>query len=382
MSRAAFTLLLVLLGIAAVVGYLSLFTVAQTQQALVLQFGNPIRVINAPGGLMPAKEGAAVETGGQQPRSDNVLGSDNSGPGLYFKIPFVQNVEYFDKRILDIDTGSEEVIASDQKRLVVDAFARYKIVNPLLFFQAVRDEQTANSRLGAVLEASLRRVLGGASFVAVVRDKREALMRTIASQVNQEAEPFGVKVVDVRIKRVDLPDANMQAIYRRMQTERQQQAAEIRGEGEGASRGIRADADRQVTVIKAEATGESERIRGDGDAQRNRIYADAFNKDPDFFAFYRSMQAYEASLKSDDTRLLLSPDSQFFQYFNNDMGKAGQGTGPVPSPEPSKPAEKPVAPTDNGSSPEPEQGAAAGGGPQPQHDVSADQAPPRGPQVP
>ena len=163
MSRAAFTLLLVLLGIAAVVGYLSLFTVAQTQQALVLQFGNPIRVINAPGGLMPAKEGAAVETGGQQPRSDNVLGSDNSGPGLYFKIPFVQNVEYFDKRILDIDTGSEEVIASDQKRLVVDAFARYKIVNPLLFFQAVRDEQTANSRLGAVLEASLRRVLGGAS---------------------------------------------------------------------------------------------------------------------------------------------------------------------------------------------------------------------------
>jgi membrane protease subunit HflC len=207
-------------------------------------------------------------------------------------------------------------------------------------------------------------------------------MRTIASQVNQEAEPFGVKVVDVRIKRVDLPEANMQAIYRRMQTERQQQAAEIRGEGEGASRGIRADADRQVTVIKAEATGESERIRGDGDAQRNRIYADAFNKDPDFFAFYRSMQAYEASLKSDDTRLLLSPDSQFFQYFNNDMGKAGQGTGPVPSPEPSKPAEKPVAPTDNGSSPEPGQGAAAGGGPQPQHDVSADQAPPRGPQVP
>jgi len=369
MSRAALTFLLVLFAIAAVVGYLALFTVQQTQQALVLQFGNPIRVINAPAGLTPAKEGAAEETGGQQPRG-NVLGSDNSGPGLYFKIPFIQNVEYFDKRILDIDTGSEEVIASDQKRLVVDAFARYKIVNPLLFFQAVRDEQTANSRLGAVLEASLRRVLGGASFVAVVRDKREALMRTIASQVNQEAEPFGVKVVDVRIKRVDLPEPNMQAIYRRMQTERQQQAAEIRAEGEGASRGIRADADRQVTVIKAEATGESERIRGDGDAERNRIYADAFNKDPDFFAFYRSMQAYEASLKSDGTRLLLSPDSQFFQYFNGDTGKTAQ----PPSPAPSKPAEKPAAPADNGSNPETEQGAAAGVAVQPQHDVSAERA--------
>jgi modulator of FtsH protease HflC len=377
MSRAALTFLLVLFAIAAVVGYLALFTVQQTQQALVLQFGNPIRVINAPGGLTPAKEGAAEETGGQQPRG-NVLGSDNSGPGLYFKIPFIQNVEYFDKRILDIDTGSEEVIASDQKRLVVDAFARYKIVNPLLFFQAVRDEQTANSRLGAVLEASLRRVLGGASFVAVVRDKREALMRTIASQVNQEAEPFGVKVVDVRIKRVDLPEPNMQAIYRRMQTERQQQAAEIRAEGEGASRGIRADADRQVTVIKAEATGESERIRGDGDAERNRIYADAFNKDPDFFAFYRSMQAYEASLKSDGTRLLLSPDSQFFQYFNGDTGKTAQ----PPSPAPSKPAEKPAAPADNGSNPDTEQGAAAGGAVQPQHDVSAEQARPEARQAP
>ena len=380
MSRAALTFLLVLFAIAAVVGYLALFTVQQTQQALVLQFGNPIRVINAPAGLTPAKEGAAEETGGQQPRG-NVLGSDNSGPGLYFKIPFIQNVEYFDKRILDIDTGSEEVIASDQKRLVVDAFARYKIVNPLLFFQAVRDEQTANSRLGAVLEASLRRVLGGASFVAVVRDKREALMRTIASQVNQEAEPFGIKVVDVRIKRVDLPEPNMQAIYRRMQTERQQQAAEIRAEGEGASRGIRADADRQVTVIKAEATGESERIRGDGDAERNRIYADAFNKDPDFFAFYRSMQAYGASLKSDDTRLLLSPDSQFFQYFN-DTGTTGQAPRAAPSPQPLKPAEKPAAPADNGSNPETEQGAAAGGAVQPQHDVSAEQARPEARQAP
>ena len=168
----------------------------------------------------------------------------------------------------------------------------------------------------------------------------------------------------------------MQAIYRRMQTERQQQAAEIRAEGEGASRGIRADADRQVTVIKAEATGESERIRGDGDAERNRIYADAFNKDPDFFAFYRSMKAYEASLKSDDTRLLLSPDSQFFQYFN-DAGKTGRGASPAPAPEPSKPAENPIAPTDGWSGPEPEQGITAGGEASPQPDATADQATPQ-----
>ena len=177
-------------------------------------------------------------------------------PGLQYKIPFIQNVVLFDKRILDIDTASQEVIASDQKRLVVDAFARYKIVNALLFFQSLGNEEGADSRLGAILESSLRRVLGAASFAAVVRDQREELMRTILGQVNQEAAPFGINVVDVRIKRVDLPEANMQAIYRRMQTERQRQAAEFRAEGEGAARRIRGTADRQVTVIKADATGE------------------------------------------------------------------------------------------------------------------------------
>ncbi len=296
MSRATLTLILVLLGSVAVVAYLTLFTVEQTQQALVLEFGKPKRVV---------KE-----------------------PGLNYKVPFIQNVEFFDKRILDVDTSSQEVIASDKKRLVVDAFARYRIIDPLLFFQSVRDERIAGSRIGAILEASLRRVLGGASFAAVVRDKREALMRTILSQVNQEATPFGVQIVDVRIKRVDLPEANMQAIYKRMQTERQREAAEWRAEGEGASRRIRATADRQVTVIKADATGESERTRGDGDAEKNRVFADAYNQDPDFFAFYRSMKAYEASLKAADTRLLLSPDSEFFQYFNSSMGKgASQGSG-------------------------------------------------------
>jgi membrane protease subunit HflC len=313
MNRTGLTLALILLGIAAVVAYMTVFTVDQTQQALVLEFGKQKRVV--------------------------------SDPGLNYKIPFIQNVEFFDKRILDIDTASQEVIASDQKRLVVDAFARYRITDPLLFFQSVRDERIANSRLGAILEASLRRVLGSASFADVVRDKREGLMRTIASQVNQEAAELGVKIVDVRIKRVDLPEANMQAIYRRMQTERQRQAAEFRAEGEGAARRIRATADREVTVIKADATGESERIRGDGDAQRNRIYAEAYNQDPDFFAFYRSMQAYETALKSGDTRLLLSPDSQFFQYFNDASGKQGKGSvGPgVPSTPPAGPKTLPEA---------------------------------------
>jgi membrane protease subunit HflC len=311
MNRTALTAGLIVLGIAAVVAYLTLFTVYQTQQPLVLEFGKPKREIK--------------------------------DPGLHYKIPFIQNVEYFDKRILDIDTASQEVIASDKKRLVVDAFARYRITDPLMFFQSVRDERIANARIGAILEASLRRVLGGATFQAVVRDKREALMRTILSQVNKEASELGVEIVDVRIKRVDLPEANMQAIYRRMQTERQREAAEWRAEGEGAARRIRATADRQVTVIKADATGESERVRGDGDAERNRIYAEAFNQDPEFFSFYRSMQAYEAALQAGDTRMLLTPDSEFFKYFNDASGQVPAGV---------KPGEHPTTPAEQKPTPE------------------------------
>ena len=341
MNRTALTVSLVVLAFAALIGYLTLFTVSQTQQAIVLEFGKPKGIITE--------------------------------PGLHYKIPFIQNVVFFDKRILDIDTASQEVIASDQKRLVVDAFARYKIVNALLFFQSLGNEEGANSRLGAILQSSLRRVLGAASFATVVRDKREELMRTILSQVNQEAAPFGINVVDVRIKRVDLPEANMQAIYRRMQTERQRQAAEFRAEGEGASRRIRGTADREVTVIKADATGESERIRGDGDAEKNRIFAEAFGQDPDFFAFYRSMQAYEGSLKGDDTRFLLSPNSQFFQYFNDATGKADQPGSSSGPPAPAKPSGSPQAPSDKG--PEPEQGASVGTPqPAPEHKLSAGEA--------
>jgi membrane protease subunit HflC len=245
----------------------------------------------------------------------------------------------------------------------------------------VANEQGANSRLGALLESSLRRVLGGASFATVVRDKREELMRTILGQVNKEAAPFGINVVDVRIKRVDLPEANMQAIYRRMQTERQRQAAEFRAEGEGASRRIRGTADRQVTVIKADATGESERIRGAGDAEKNRIFADAFGQDPDFFAFYRSMQAYQEALKSDDTRMLLSPDSQFFRYFNDAFGKTGQmGTG-QPTVQPSNPTEKPSAPSGGDQGDTTEQGATGDRLPL-EHDLSVGSTQPQAPQVP
>ncbi|MBQ0817743.1 MAG: protease modulator HflC, partial [Methyloceanibacter sp.] len=273
MKRAVLTVILLLVGIAAVAAYLTLFTVYQTQQALVLEFGKPKRLVTT--------------------------------PGLNYKIPFIQSVSFFDKRLLDLDSAPQEVIASDQKRLVVDAFARWRIVDPLLFYQAVGDERVARSRLGFFLEASLRRVLGAASFEAVVRDERHELMQTITDQVNAQAKTLGITVVDVRIKRADLPEANSLAIYRRMQTERQREAAEIRAEGEEASRRIRGTADRQVTVLKANATGESERVRGDGDAEKNSVFAGAFGKDPDFFAFYRSMQAYKGALKSGDTRMLL-----------------------------------------------------------------------------
>lgn len=293
MGRTALTVVLVVFGLLAVTAYLTLFTVHQTQQALVLEFGKPKRLVTT--------------------------------PGLKYKIPFIQNVSFFDKRLLDLDSAPQEVIAADQKRLVVDAFARWRITDPLLFYQTVSDQRIARSQLGAFLEASLRRVLGSASFEAVVRDERNALMQRITKQVNAEAKGIGINVVDVRIKRADLPEANSLAIFRRMQTERQREAAEIRAQGEEASRRIRATADRQVTVLKAEATGESERIRGDGDAEKNAVFAKAFGKDADFFAFYRSMQAYESALQSDDTRLLLSPTSQFFQYFNDSAGGAAEG---------------------------------------------------------
>jgi modulator of FtsH protease HflC len=260
---------------------------------LVLEFGKPKRVINE--------------------------------PGLHWKIPVVETVDYFDKRILDLDTQPQEVTASDQKRIVVDAFARYRITDPLRFYQTVRDERNVRSRLGPIVESSIRRVLGATTFQSLVRDRREELMKRIAQQVNNEGKDFGLEVVDVRIKRADLPEQNSKNIFDRMRAERQREAAEFRAEGAAAANRIRATADREATVIKAEATRKGELLRGEGDAERNQVFNQAFGKDPEFFAFYRSMQAYEAGIKSGDTRMLLTPDSEFFRFFNSASGRTAPG---------------------------------------------------------
>lgn len=302
--RILFALLVILLGVAAVAVYLSAFIVRQTEQAIVLEFGKPVRVVN-------------------QFNVDN-SGAVQNAAGLHWKIPVVQTVDYFDKRILDLDTPPLEVIASDQKRLVVDAFARFRITDPLKFYQTVRDERIARQRVGNVLEASMRSALGAATFQDVVRDRRAELMNVILDRVNHEAKDFGIRVIDVRIKRADLPDENSEAIYKRMQTERQREATELRSEGNAQANRIKATADREVTIIKAEATRKSEELRGEGDAERNKIFAEAFGRDPDFFAFYRSMQAYEKGLTSGDTRLVITPNSDFFRYFGNESGAPAQ----------------------------------------------------------
>jgi len=289
----------VLVAILLIAAYGSLFTVSQTRQALVIQLGEPVDVITE--------------------------------PGLHFKIPLIQSVIYIDKRILDIENPAQEVIASDQKRLVVDAFARYRIKQPLKFYQTVGSIDGANSRLSTLLNSALRRVLGGDTLTRVVRDDRAMLMARVRDQVDHEADAFGIGIVDVRIRRADLPEQNSQAVYKRMQTARQQEAAEFRALGSQRSQEIRARADRDVTVLVAEATSKAEQTRGEGDAERNRIYADAYTKDPDFFAFYRSMQAYEAGLKPGDTRMVLRPDSDFFRYFANPNGRASDTNKESPS---------------------------------------------------
>jgi membrane protease subunit HflC len=288
--RSFLTGVLVLLGIAAFAAYSALFIVHQNEQALVLEFGKPQRVIDK--------------------------------PGLNWLIPFVQTAEVYDKRIIEIDAQPQEVILNDKKRVVVDSFARYRIVDPLLYYQTVRDERVAKLRLAAFVEASMRRVLGLATIRDAVKDKREPLMRDIATQVSDEARKLGVHIVDVRLKRIDVPQENRESIYGRMRTEREREASEIRAQGEEESRKIRATADRNVTVIKAQAQQEAETLRGEGDGERNRIFAEAFGRDPEFFSFYRSMQAYEAGLKASGTRMVLSPDSDFFRYFSDPAGKA------------------------------------------------------------
>lgn len=271
----------------------AVYIVDERQQALVLQFGETKDVVRE--------------------------------PGLKFKIPFIQDVVFIDKRILDLDSPAQELIAAGQKRLVVDAFARYKIIDPLLFYQRLSTIQNSNSRMSGVLNSAVRRVLGGVSFETIVSKDRSALMGRITGQVNAEAKQFGLEVVDVRIKRADLPEANSQAIFSRMQTERLREATEIRAQGDEAANRITSRADRDVTVLLAEAKREGEQTRGDGDAERNKVFAQAYGQDSDFFSFYRSMQAYEAGLSKGDTRLVISPDSDFFRYFNDPMGGVKSG---------------------------------------------------------
>ena len=299
-----------LVVLAIIVAYSSVFTVHQTQQALVVRLGDPVRVV--------------------------------SEPGLHAKVPFFDNVIAIDNRILDLEAPAQEVIASDQKRLVVDAFARYRIRDPLRYYQTLGSVAGANSQLQVLMNSGLRRVLGEVTFSQVVRDERAQLMARIRDQVDRESVAYGISVVDIRIRRADLPEQNSQAVYERMKTERQREAAEFRAQGSQKSQEIRSKADRDVTVLLAEATSKSEQLRGEGDAERNRIFADAFGLDPDFFGFYRSMQAYEAGMRHNDTRLLLKPDSEFFRYFIDPNSKGAPNEAATPGSRP--PAAPPAQP--------------------------------------
>ena len=266
-----------------IVTFFSIFIVKEVNQAIVLQFGDPKRIILK--------------------------------PGLNFKIPFIQNV--VDKRILNLDTPPEEVIASDQKRLIVDAFARFQIVDPLKFYISVGNERVARSRLATIINSRIRNVLGQQELQTLLSEDRTKQMALIQEGVNTEAENFGIKIVDVRIKRADLPQANSDAIFRRMQTEREREAKEFRARGAEMAVTITSTADKEVTVILADAQKKSEIMKGEGDGKRNNIFASAFGQDPEFFAFYRAMQAYEKALIGGETSLILSPDSEFFKFFGN-----------------------------------------------------------------
>ena len=289
--KAGKILIPILILIAATI-FFSVFVVKEVNQAIVLQFGDPKRILLK--------------------------------PGLNFKIPFIQNVVFLDKRILNLDTPPEEVIASDQKRLIVDAFARFQIVDPLKFYISVGNERVARSRLSTIINSRIRSVLGTQRLQTLLSADRTNQMSLIQDGVNNEAENFGIKIVDVRIKRADLPQANSDAIYKRMQTEREREAKEFRAKGAEMAAEITANADKEVTVILANAEKSSQILKGEGDGKRNKIFADAFGQDPEFFAFYRAMQAYEKALIGGETSLILSPDSEFFKFFGNINQKQNQ----------------------------------------------------------
>jgi modulator of FtsH protease HflC len=318
----------ILIGVGAVLAlalislFGALFTVYQSQQALVLQFGQPVRVVR--------------------------------DPGLHAKLPFVQQVEFFDRRVLDFDAPSVELVLGDQKRIVVDAFARYRIADPLRFRQSSGNEVAFRSRLEPIVFSSLRSVLGEASLFTVLSEERFDLMSRIRADANRALERFGVEVVDVRIKRADLPEENSQAIFRRMQTEREREARELRAQGAEIGQRIKSRADRERRVIIAEAERQSEVLRGQGDAQAIQIFAEAFGQDEQFFDFYRSMQAYRTALGDGSTSLVLAPDNEFFRFFNAlgdssaptvpDGGGEGLAMVPPRPPAPDQPATTPAEP--------------------------------------
>ncbi len=282
-------IILPIIAVIAATAFFSIFIVKEVNQAIVLQFGDPKRIITK--------------------------------PGLNFKLPFIQNVVFLDKRILNLDAPPEEVIASDQKRLIVDAFARFQITDPLKFYISVGNERVARSRLSTIINSRIRSVLGTQRLQTLLSEDRTKQMALIQEGVNKEAEKFGIKIIDVRIKRADLPQANSDAIFARMQTERNREAKEFRAKGAEMAVTITSTADKEVTVILADAQKKSEIMKGEGDGQRNKIFADAFGQDPEFFAFYRAMQAYEKALIGGETSLVLSPDSEFFKFFGNVKSK-------------------------------------------------------------
>jgi membrane protease subunit HflC len=277
-------------GVLAVVLFQSVFVVQQMQLALITQFGEPVRVI---------KE-----------------------PGLALKAPFIQNVIVMDKRILELDATPEEVIASDRRRIVVDAFARYRISDPLRYYQSLRTDALAQQRLSSILSSSLRGELGKRPFAALLSADRQTLMTSIRDQMRSQAQALGIEVVDVRIRRADLPKENLDSVFGRMQTERQREAAGYRASGDEEAQRIKSAADKEVTIIKANATKQSDILRGEGEAERNRILGDAYGRDPEFFEFYRSLTAYEQSMSSSNTTMVISPDSPFFKYFQK--GQTGR----------------------------------------------------------
>lgn len=292
MGKGQTALLVVLLGVAFLAAQ-TFFIVPEARQALVLQFGNPV--------------------------------AQYTDPGLKAKIPFIQQVRVFDSRVLDVDPSAEEIILSDQKRLVVDTFARYRISDMLKFYQTLGTENSASERLQTLINSTLRSTLGNVTVLDVLSEKRAGIMERIRKDVNAsvQRQGLGIEIVDVRIGRADLPQQTSKSIYERMISERVREAAEFRAQGQEQAQQIRSKADKEKTVLLAEAEKQAQMLRGQGDADASRIYAEAFKRDPEFYAFYRSLEAYRASLANPETTIVISPDSEFFKYFGN-LGGAGK----------------------------------------------------------